>query len=240
MNCHSPAYSPKSMPFPRKELPSNPPANSLASQSTQQQPPRQQPYPAKSQSHQQNYKPQLVCTWSAHTTQSGPSPSLFPRNRHTLTATATAAYKLFLFGGYESGPSSSDIYVFSTQDFSTTILKTSGKVPTPRTAHSATLIGTTLLICGGKVGASDQNVLDNDSLYLLNLGTSDIFMSSLTPADHSFALQYHESGPALWSMVPDRRAVIATIRQPWSVPSFSSLVARLTRRGSSTICGHSI
>ena len=164
--------------FSRKKLPFNhPPANGLASQSTQQ------PWP--------------VCTWSAHTPQSGPSPLPFPRGSHTLTATATAAGELFLFGGYVYGWASSDLYVFSTRDFSTTILRTSGEVPTPRSGHGAALIGTTLLICGG-TNFGDEYVLNYDSLYLLDLGTSDLLMlSPTTPADHSFALQYRESGPAL-------------------------------------------
>src|SRR6266436_5360764 len=105
------------MPFSEEKIPSyNPPANELASQSTQQ--------------------PQPVCTWSAHGLQSGPSPSPFPRSRHTLTATANAAGELFLFGGYDrDGREHNDVYVFSTRDFSTTLLQTSGKVPTPRYGH---------------------------------------------------------------------------------------------------------
>ena len=202
------------MPLPRKKLLSNPPpANSLASQSTLHEPLRQQPFPARSQSilqsHQQNQQLQLICTWSTHT-QSGPSPSPFPRNRHTLTTTATAPYELFLFGGYARGPASCDTYVLSTRDFSTTLLKTRGEVPLPRAAHGAALIGTKLLVCGGKTSSGDQNVLNHDSLYLLDLGTSNLLMSSPTPAEHTFALQYHENGPALWSMVPDQ-VVVTTI-----------------------------
>jgi hypothetical protein len=141
----------------RRKRPFNtPPANRVASQSTQQ--------------------PQLVCTWSAHAPQSGPSPPPFPRNRHTLTAAATAASELFLFGGYVRGRASGDLYVFSTRDFSATLLQTSGEVPIPRVAHGAALIGTTLLICGGTTNSGDQNVLNHDSLYLLNLGTSDLLM----------------------------------------------------------------
>jgi hypothetical protein len=153
--------------FSRKTIPSNnPPVDGIASQSTQQ--------------------PQPVCTWSAYTPQSGPSPSPFPRYSHTLTATATAAGELFLFGGDVRRCASSDLYMISTRDFSTTLLQTGGEVPTPRYAHRTALIGTTLLICGGrqKVGESLPN---DDSLYLLNLGTSDLLMSSPTPADHGFA-----------------------------------------------------
>ena len=148
-----------------------PPADGLAPQSTQQ--------------------PRRVCTWSAHTTaQSGPSPSPFPRSSPTLTATATAtaAGEFLLFGGWAGGHASSDLYVLSTRDFSTTLLQTSGEVPTPRLGHGAALIGTTLLICGGVANFGAQNVLNPDSLYLLNLGTSDVLMSSSTPANHSFVL----------------------------------------------------
>ena len=138
-----------------------PPANGLASQSTQQTPP--------------------VCTWSAHTPQSGPAPSPFPRYSHTLTATATAAGELFLFGGYVNSCAAGDLYVFSTRDFSTSLLKTSGRAPTPRVSHRTALIGTTLLIYGGLTSSG----CGDDSLYLLNLGTSDFLMSSPTPAKHT-------------------------------------------------------
>jgi hypothetical protein len=159
-----------------------------------------------------------------------------------LTATATAAGELFFFGGYVRGrartaSASSDLYVFSTRDFSTTLLQTSGEVPSPRVAYGAAL-GTTLLICGNETNTGDQNVLNHDLLYLLNLGTSDLLMSSPTPADHRSVLQYRESGPALWST--DLGSIVVTpIPQPWSVPSSSSSVVRLVGR-SSMICGHSI
>jgi hypothetical protein len=135
------------MPFSRKNIPFNTPADELVSQSTQ--------HP--------------VCTWSAHPPQSGSSPSPLPRYSHTLTETANSASELYLFGGFANKSRSSDVYVFSTRDFSTTLLQTSGEVPDPGYAHSAALTGTTLLItCGyGK----------DDSLYLLNLGTSDRLMS---------------------------------------------------------------
>ena len=137
-----------------------PPANGLASQSTQQ------PQPVLP-----------VCTWSAHAPQCGPSPLPFPRSSHSLTKTATAAGEVFLFGGFIGHMhrcASSDLYVFSTRDFSTTLLQTSGEVPTPRAGHGAALIGTTLLICGGTSGFGDQDVLIYDSLYLLDFGMSDL------------------------------------------------------------------
>ena len=171
-----------------------PPANRLASlaQSTQQ--------------------PQPVCTWSAHAPQSGPSPSPLPRYSHTLTATTAAPGEIFLFGGRIRDCTSNDLYVISTRDFSATLLQTSGEVPAPRFAHVAALTSTSLLICGG-MGVNYGDVLKDNSLYLLNLGKSDSLMSSLTSVDHSFALQYRECGPALWSMVLDC-PLVATKPQP--------------------------
>ena len=215
----------------RAVLPFNPPsANELTSQSTQE--------------------PRPVCTWSAHGLRLGRKRIglPFPRSSHILTATATttAAGELFLFGNSLPGFSSSDLYVFSTRNFSSSILQTSGKVPTSRvddSAHSFTtvaLIGNTLLIRGGERNHGNQDVLNNDSLYLLNLGTSGILMSSPTPADHSFARQHRESGLALWSMVP-APMLVSIQPQPWSVPSSSSSAVgfQLTGRPS-MICGRSI
>src|SRR6267154_3897297 len=104
------------MPFsyPKNDSFNPPSADGLASQSTQQ--------------------PRPVCIWSEHAPQFGLSPFPFPRFHHTLTATATVAGELFLFGGYVPGCASSDLYVFSTQDFSTNILPTRGEVPSPRYA----------------------------------------------------------------------------------------------------------
>ena len=140
------------MSFSSREKPSfNPlPANGLVSQ-------QPAPWPA--------------CTWYAHA-QSGPSPSPFPRS-HAPTA-ATAAGELFLFGGYVHGCASSDLYVFSTRDYSTTLLQPGGEVPSPRFARGTALTSTTLLICGGTTNFGGQDVLNHDSLYLLNLDMSDL------------------------------------------------------------------
>ena len=211
--------------FFRKRTSNNPPANELTSQSTQQS--------------------RLVCTWSAHAPQSGPGTLPFPRHttNHTLTATSTG--ELFLFGGHVYGRESGDLYVFSTRDYSTTLLQTSGSVPTPRFAHRAALIDTTtLLICGGRTKDAEserqRGVLHHDSIYLLNLGTSDHLMTSLTSVDHAFALQNRESGPAFHQqLVCSDRAVVGPTPHPWSVPSSWSSVVGLTGR-EPVICGHSI
>ena len=170
----------------------SPPADELTSQSAQQLSPHRQTFSTISQSQlrpQNNKQPRPICTWSAHAPQSGPSPPPFPRYCHALTATATAASELFIFGGYVHGSASNDLYVFSTQDFATTLLQTSGKVPSPRVAPGAALTDTNLLIWGGMTNFGDQNVLNqrpDDSLYLLNLGTSYISMSRSTLTDQSF------------------------------------------------------
>ncbi|KAI0267956.1 hypothetical protein BGY98DRAFT_374637 [Russula aff. rugulosa BPL654] len=160
------------MPFSRKKIPSNnSPVDRIASQSTQQ------PVPDRP-----------VCTWSAHAPQSGPSPSPFPRYCHSLTAIATAAGELFLFGGYVRDRTSSDLYVISTRDFSTTLLQTSGEIPTPRYGHRVALIGTTLLICGGKQDSWDF-VPNHDSLSLLNLESrewSRVVVNGPGPGGHCY------------------------------------------------------
>jgi hypothetical protein len=172
------------------------PANGLASQSQAGQPLQ---FPTKSQSqshsqlHQQTQQSLPLYPWSTHIPQSGQWPSPFPREFHALSTTATAAGELFLFGGSTTlepgGRRCNDLYVISTRDFSTTLLQTSGDVPNPRYGHRAVLTNTTLLIWGGRTDFSDQNAesqSNDDSFYLLNLGTSDLFMSRPAPADQSF------------------------------------------------------
>jgi hypothetical protein len=117
-------------------------------------------------------EPQPVCTWSVHAPQSGSSRSPLPRSSHTLTA-ATAAGESFLFGGYVNDDATGDLYVFSTRDLSTSLLKTGGEVPSPRISNVAALIGTIFLIYGGLVKTGDTHNNDN-SLYLLDLGMSDL------------------------------------------------------------------
>jgi hypothetical protein len=177
---------PKSMsPFSRKkkdsEVPSTPrlaPVRVLASSQITQQ----SQFPTNSQSHFQSPRhrerrqPQPVCPWSAHNLICGQWPSPHPRSCLTLSTSATAGGELFLFGGYvfSSDPPSNDLYVISTKDFSTTLLQTSGDVPSPRFGHRAVLTRTTLLIWGG---TSDYNAQASDNyFYMLNLGTSDLFL----------------------------------------------------------------
>jgi len=126
-----------------------------------------------------------VNPWSAHAPRLGKSPSPFPRSCHTLSTTATPTGELFLFGGHAHDGLRNDLYVFSTRDFSTTLLPTSGETPSPRSAHGAVLTSTLLLVWGGWT-EDVQNRGLNDSLYLLNLGMSHLLMSRPAPADQSF------------------------------------------------------
>ena len=87
----------------------------------------------------------------------------------------TVSGELYLFGDYIHGRAISDLYMLSTLDFSATLLKTNGKVPIPRYAHGTALTSTKLLICGGKTNFGVQNVLNHDSLCLLDLGMSVFF-----------------------------------------------------------------
>jgi hypothetical protein len=141
-------------------------------------------FPTNSQSHlqspQEKQQSQPVGPWSAHAPPFGQSPSPFLRHAHALSTSATIAGELFLFGGcvHRSRSPSNDLYVFSTRDFSTTLLQTSGDVPSPRYAHRAVLTSTTLLVWGGRTDVSNQNARNqsnDDSFYLLNLGTSEPF-----------------------------------------------------------------
>jgi hypothetical protein len=153
------------------------PASGLASSQVTQQ----LEFPANSQSRlqspQEKQQSQPVCPWSAHIPRSGQSPPPFPRFLHTLSTSPTVPGELFLFGGYvfRSDSPSSDLYVISTRDFSTTLLQTSGDIPSPRFGHRAVLTGTTLSIWGGTSDDSEDASGSDDSFYLLNLGTSDLF-----------------------------------------------------------------
>src|SRR6266852_4941159 len=143
------------------------------------------------QSPQEKQQPQPNCPWSAHAPPPGQSPSPFLRHAHALSTSPTTAGELFLFGGCAHKPRSpsNDLYVFSIQDFSATLVQTSGDVPSPRFAHRAVLTSTTLLIWGGSTDLSDenaQNQTNDDSFYLLNLGMSVLLMSRPAPADQSF------------------------------------------------------
>ena len=144
-------------------------------------PTQQQQFPTKSPSQsQQKRQSQPIYPWSAHTPSFTQSPSPFPRQAHALSTTATVAGELFLFGGYVQSSKSvtNDLHMFSTRDFSTALMKTSGQAPNPRYGHCAASTDTTLFIWGGVSNRSDrsaENRWDDDSLYLLNLGTSYLF-----------------------------------------------------------------
>ena len=195
------------------------PGNRLASQSQAGQqlqlPTKSQPQ-SRSRSPQQPQQLQPVYPWSAHTPPSGQWPSPFPRYFHALSTTATTANELFLFGGRTPHDDRicNDLYVISTRNFSTTLLQTSGNVPSPRYGHRVIITSTILLIWGGRTNFNDstsQNQTNDESLYLLNLGTSDLFHAKSRSSRSEFlAFQYRESGYTSWSMDLGR-AVVTTI-----------------------------
>ena len=156
--------------------------------------PTQRQFPTESPSqYQLNQQSQTIYPWSIYSPGQSPSPS--SRHSHSLSTTATVAGELFLFGGYaqSSKSASNDLYTFSTRDFSITLLKTSGQAPSPRYAHRAAFTSTTLLIWGGLTNHSHRNAessADDDSLYLLNLGTSDLLVLRPIPADQN---SFHSS-----------------------------------------------
>ena len=130
--------------------------------------------------------PPPVYSWSAHSTPPSARP-LFPRYGHSTTA--AAAGELFLFGGCAHDHTRNDLYVFSTRDFSITQPGSKGETPGPRYGHGVALSGTLLLVWGGWTnfgGKYVQNKGHDDSLYLLNLGMSDLLISRPAPADQSF------------------------------------------------------
>jgi len=187
-------------------------ADGLASQSQATQ---QLQFPTKSQSHshspQERQQSQLIYPWSAHAPL-GQSPSPFPRYGHALSTTATAAGELFLFGGYANNSTQNDLYVFSTRDFSTTLLHTSGGHPIPRAGHGAALTSTVLVIWGGATSFVSQNVLNrdlDDSFYLLNLGTSDLLISRLTPVDQRLRSSITRVEPCLCQWSRARRSLLS-------------------------------
>lgn len=109
---------------------------------------------------------------------SGPSPPPFPRYGPALPATATADGELLLFGGLVHSSGSNDLYILSTGDLSAALLQTSGDVPCPRVGHAGALVNDVFLNWGGDTNVGHREVLNeppDDSLYLLNLGTLDLF-----------------------------------------------------------------
>ena len=140
----------------------------------------------------QSQQSQPIYPWSAHVPQSRSSLSASSRHSHALSTTATVSGELFLFGGHvnRSNSASNDLYMLSTRDFSITPLKTSGQAPSPRYGHRAAFTSTALLVWGGLTNYSDQrnavNLFDDDSLYLLNLGTSDILSKPALADDNLF------------------------------------------------------
>jgi hypothetical protein len=66
-----------------------------------------------------------------------------------------------------------DLYLFSTKDFSATLIQTGGETPSPRVGHASALVSNVLIVWGGDTKtnpASNPLEKQDDNLYLLNLG----------------------------------------------------------------------
>jgi hypothetical protein len=204
--------------FSRKKKLSEATSTSAQFQDTQQLqfPTNLQPQSQSQQHFQSPQEPPPVCPWSAHTPPFGQSPSPFLRHAHALSPSASVDGELFLFGGYIRGSESpsNDLYVISTRDFSTTLLQTSGDAPNPRYGHRAMFTSSILLIWGGMTNFSDQTIQDqahDDSLYLLNLGTSGLLLSRPILADQSLLRSsFARVGPRRGQWSQARRALL-----PW-------------------------
>lgn len=181
---------------PPRHIPRQPPTGpplSPKSQSSsdssprEQQPPRPEPWSVQ----HLNLLHQTSLNTSAPSRQ---SPSPFPRFGHALSATASAAGGLFLFGGVVDDSASNDLYMFSwwklSATLSTTLLQTSGEVPSPRIKHACARIGNVLLTCGGITGITEGVIIwpQDDSLYLLDIGTLDLLTLRATLANQGSLL----------------------------------------------------
>lgn len=88
-----------------------------------------------------------------------------------MPATATASDDLYIFGGLVRETTHNDLYLYSTQEKSATLLQTSSEIPSARVGHASALVSSVLVVWGGDtiIGANSKEKQD-DGLYLLNLG----------------------------------------------------------------------
>lgn len=95
----------------------------------------------------------------------------FPRHNHGSPTIGTSQGELFIFGGMASRVLSNELYRLSTNENSMSLVQASGDVPSARYMHAVALVGSVLIVWGGKCvdDKGDTNWLD-DGLYLLNLG----------------------------------------------------------------------
>ncbi|EKM49887.1 uncharacterized protein PHACADRAFT_214403 [Phanerochaete carnosa HHB-10118-sp] len=122
--------------------------------------------------HRLNLPPPVVVLKLGDAPPAAPSPSPFPRYGHSLPTSATATGELFLFGGLVGETTRNDLYLFSTQDLSSTLVQTRGEIPSPRVGHASAIVGSVLFVWGGDTKTNDSTKStdkQDDGLYLLNL-----------------------------------------------------------------------
>ena len=182
----SPPSLPVAQSIQRPEIESSHSRRTPSAPQPPQEPRRGEPSPWSV--HHLNLLPPTFLSKSAPPSKLSPPP--FPRFGYALSATASATGELFLFGGYVDGSARNDSYAFLwwelSATLSATLLHTSGEVPSPRLRHAGARFGTVLLIWGGATNISDQGEISgpyDDSLYLLNIGTSNLLISRPTLAD---------------------------------------------------------
>jgi hypothetical protein len=116
--------------------------------------------------------PPLLLARPGTPSQTGPSPSPFPRYGHSLPLVASQTGELFLFGGLVRETVKNDLYTFNVRDLSATLVQTTGEIPLPRVGHASALVSSVLIVWGGDTKARDADKQD-EGLYLLNLGSRE-------------------------------------------------------------------
>ncbi|KAF9040391.1 hypothetical protein BDZ89DRAFT_1060481 [Hymenopellis radicata] len=175
----------------RGETPPDPTSAPLPPQQGQNQRPQQQPGPSAPQPQQpppaQQQRQGPSFPWSARRLALTPpvllpksgappstalSPSPFPRYGHSLPSTCTPSGDLYVFGGLVRESPKNDLYLFSSRDYSATLVQTEGEVPSPRVGHASAVVSNVLIIWGGDTKTDNRAKSperQDDGLYLLNL-----------------------------------------------------------------------
>ena len=143
------------------------PPGSLVSM-RQQLPPRQPTFPWST--HRLILRPRIVLNKAGINTHiSTLSPPPFPRYGHSIPANSGCNGELYIFGGLVREFARNDVYLFSTQDNSVTLLQTTGLFPSPRVGHTSAFFADVLIVWGGDTNTDPASDKHDNGLYLLNL-----------------------------------------------------------------------
>lgn len=75
-----------------------------------------------------------------------------------------------MFGGLINSSAQNDLYSFSSQDPSFSLVRTTGDVPSERVGHASALISAITIVWGGGTHVEERGESLDDGLYLLNSG----------------------------------------------------------------------